>query len=439
MNVKCENCGAGFFFPEKHLKKTGTNVRCSRCKNVFRVFPKPAAKPPETPDPTKTAPAPPPQTAHRPRDSKRKEGTDQSPLYKIVEDNNCPLYNMGDEFELSEKVLLLPPGKPACLVLVRDVIEYSDDHHQPPETGGVETFNCSGCTGIISLEVKRERKFLTAPNTKEQEAYIGVVANLLHDFAIFKSVEEHNVNEFISHLRLDTYAVGETILKKGEPGRNLYIVVSGKVEVVGDDDMSIALIDKGEVFGEMSLLSGNPVGASIKVREAATVLYISAKDFRKILNKSSSLQMYFTRLLARRMGEINMARSEEFSSGMTGKLSEMPPSELFQTFNMNQKTGVLSLQLTDETAALTFREGGLIRVQYNDMEGVEAFYELLKLKKGRFKFTPGLKPEDMEASELGDFMHLLMEGLRRIDEADRSFLRTIMPTATYDDQSNRPR
>jgi predicted Zn finger-like uncharacterized protein len=438
MNVKCENCGAGFSFPEKHLKKTGTKVRCSRCKHVFRVFPKPATKPPEAPGATKTTPAPPPQTAHRPRDSKRNEGTDQSPLYKIVEDNNCPLYNLADEFELSDKVLLLPPGKPACLVLVRDVIEYSDTHQQPPAAGEVETFNCSGCTGIISLEVKRERKFLSAPNTKEQEAYIGVVANLLQDFAIFKSVEEHNVNEFISHLRLDTYVVGETILKKGEPGRNLYIVVSGKVEVVGDDDMSIALIDKGEVFGEMSLLSGNPVGASIKVREAATVLYISAKDFRKILNKSPSLQMYFTRLLARRMGEINMARSEEFSSGMTGKLSEMPPSELFQTFNMNQKTGVLSLQLTDETAALTFREGGLIRVQYNDMEGVEAFYELLKLKKGRFKFTPGLKPEDMETPELGDFMHLLMEGLRRIDEADRSFLRTIMPTITYDDRSNRP-
>ncbi len=55
------------------------------------------------------------------------------------------------------------------------------------------------------------------------------------------------------------------------------------------------------------------------------------------------------------------------------------------------------------------------------------FFELLKLKQGRFKFSPGLTPEEMDATEVGDFMHLLMEGLRRIDEDDRRFLRTVMP------------
>jgi CRP-like cAMP-binding protein len=255
----------------------------------------------------------------------------------------------------------------------------------------------------------------------------------LKNFPIFQSVEEHNVEEFSSLLKLEQYVKGDTIIKKGDPGRNLYIISTGQVEVLGDGDMSIAFLTKGEVFGEMSLLSGNPVGATVKAVEPSSVLYISSKDFRRILDKSPSLQMYFTRLLARRMAEINLARSEEFSSGMTGKLSEMPPSELFQTFNMNQKTGILSLTQSQKSASLTFREGELIDARYGEYEGEEAFFELLKLKEGRFKFKPGLPPEMLEAPEIGDFMAILMEGLRRIDEADRKFLKTLIPNLSMDD------
>lgn len=39
----------------------------------------------------------------------------------------------------------------------------------------------------------------------------------------------------------------------------------------------------------------------------------------------------------------------------------------------------------------------------------------------------GLSPEEMRASELGDFMGLLIEGLKRIDEEDKNFLRTVIP------------
>jgi hypothetical protein len=36
----------------------------------------------------------------------------------------------------------------------------------------------------------------------------------------------------------------------------------------------------------------------------------------------------------------------------------------------------------------------------------------------------------MELPEVGDFMHLLMEGLRKIDEDDKNFLRTMIPNLT---------
>ena len=131
-----------------------------------------------------------------------------------------------------------------------------------------------------------------------------------------------------------------------------------------------------------------------------------------------SLQMYFARLLAQRLAKTNVERLEEFSSGMIGKLSENPPSELFQTLNLNHKTGILTLTLSNGIADLMFREGALISSRYGNKEGKDAFFEILKEKDGRFKFTPGLSPQKMKAPVMGDFMWLLMEGVRRIDEGE---------------------
>lgn len=351
----------------------------------------------------------------------------QALKYKIIEDNNCPLYKVGEEFELLGYILSFPVHKPTCTVLVEDVINFSvkyadtEKNDQP----SVNRFKCSGCQGTIVIEYERESN---QKGRDEDDNYIGIIAGLLSNFPIYQAIEEHHLREFCSLFKPSQYNKGDTIIRKGEQGNNLYIIVSGKVEVLGEGDMSIAFMEKGEVFGEMSLLSGSTVGATIKAAKPSTILYMSSVDFKRILNKSSALQMYFNRLLVRRMTEINLARSEEFASGITGKLSEMPPSELFQTFNINQKTGVLTLELTHKSQAqVKFREGELIDVKYGDREGEDAFFELLKLKKGRFRFTPGLPPQEMDKAGLGDFMTLLMEGLRRIDEADKKFLRTILP------------
>lgn len=411
MKVACEKCHTEYALDSSLIKEKGSNFRCVKCKHIFKVFPSEHPK----------------ETSLNIRKEENDGSSEVRPSFKIIGENNCPLYELGDEFYISDNSFFGPSSKAPCLILVKDVMKIIKQTRS--ETSD-SVFVCSGCTGLIRFGYKGDTDLITSEKAKKSEDYISVVARSLSKFSIFQALEESVVEEFTSYLKFDEYGVGDIIIRKGDPGRSLYIVVSGKVEVLGDDEMSLAFMGRGEVFGEMSLLSGNPVGATIKVVKPATVLYIINKDFRKILNKSPSLQMYFTRLLAGRMAEINTARSEEFASGMAGKLSEMPPSELFQTFNMNQKTGVLTLKLADTTAYLSFREGGLVSVKYDGKEGQDAFFELLKLKRGRFKFIPGLSPEEMKAEEVGDFMHLLMEGLRRIDEDDRRFIRTMIPTLT---------
>jgi hypothetical protein len=126
--------------------------------------------------------------------------------------------------------------------------------------------------------------------------------------------------------------------------------------------------------------------------------------------------MYFARLLSRRLAKSNVMISKEFSSGMTGTLAQMPPVELFQTLNYNQKTGTLRLNLSKGPASVKFRGGSVIQANYGRKNGKSAFFAVLEEKAGRFHFVPGLAEKEMTMPELGMFMELLMEGLRRMDE-----------------------
>lgn len=397
MRVICEKCKASFKVDEQKIPSGGRRGRCGKCGHGFLIRP-PA---PETPL------APP-------------------PLFKVVGVNNCPLYANGDGFQLSGSIFSVPPQKAPCLILAKDLsalIRNGEDAEPPP------FYQCSGCKGVIrfAVQVGKEAAEISSEN-RPGDDYIDRVVRAMSRFSIFRALEKHIVREFAARLRFDEFGVGDVILRKGDPGRNLYILVSGRVEVLGDDEMPIAEMGRGEVFGEMSLLSGNTVGATIRAMDPATVLYINGPNFKTVLSNSPSLQMYFTRLLAGRMAEINEARHEEFSSGLSGKISEMTPSELFQVFHLNQKTGILTLLSGRTSADISFRDGELVRVQFNGMKGPDAFYELLKVKRGRFSFRPGLPLEQMQSEGMGDFMQLLMEGLRRIDEDERRFLQTVFPT-----------
>ncbi len=336
-------------------------------------------------------------------------------ILTISEDNECPLYGLGDEFSLINTALVSPQGKPVCLILVGDIMNLLQSTGFKDFSGILpagETLACSGCNGQIWLSRKTEPE---AVEGKEQ----GAVINLLSNFSLFKALSEKNLQSIVKLLGLKKFEKGKKILEKGEPGRNLYIIVSGQVEVVGSDGIIIARLGPGEVFGEMSLLSGNPVNADVLATEPAKILYLRGKDFAAIFKKHPSLQLYFARLLAQRLAQTNIARTEEILAGMVGQLAEMPPAELFQAFHVNQKSGALRLTLPQGQAEVYFRDGKLLRASYNQESGREAFFAILKEKQGRFRFIPGLSEADRHADDLGDFLWLLMEGMRQIESAPK--------------------
>lgn len=353
-------------------------------------------------------------------------------VFRIVENRSCPLYEYGDSFNLtgisipiansSENTFVTtaivdyPSGKNICKILNGDltkiIIQYERGDKIP-----VCMIGCSGCTGSIKLEHSLNDKVQISGGDQQLSNEIGSLVHVLTDFAFFKHIDEHNLNNVIGFFKLIKHKQGDIIIRKGDPGGHFYIIVSGTVNVLNSAGIVISTLNRGDVFGEMSLICNDTVNATIQVVEPTSILHLDQQNFKKIIDRYPSIQLFFSRLMAERLKASNQIRAEDLSSGMIGNLAEIPPEALFQTLNVNSKTGILTItELSQGTARFSFRQGALIKAKYDKYMGDSAFYQVLKEHEGRFRFTPGIPPEDFEVPEIGFFMKLLMEGMRQLDE-----------------------
>jgi CRP-like cAMP-binding protein len=107
---------------------------------------------------------------------------------------------------------------------------------------------------------------------------------------------------------------GSMIFREGENGDKLYIVLDGRVRISkfipGVGEEALAVLDRGDFFGEMALIDDKPRSADAKAHEAdATVLSIDRATLNEILSMDPNASLQFLnllcRMISRRLREIN--------------------------------------------------------------------------------------------------------------------------------------
>ncbi|MSQ69742.1 MAG: glucose-6-phosphate dehydrogenase [Betaproteobacteria bacterium] len=83
-------------------------------------------------------------------------------------------------------------------------------------------------------------------------------------------------------LKPAVFAAGDLIVRKDEPGAEMYFVARGEVEVV-DDERVLSTLGEGNFFGEKSLLLAEPRSASVRARTQCDLYVLDKDDFMKVL------------------------------------------------------------------------------------------------------------------------------------------------------------
>jgi glucose-6-phosphate 1-dehydrogenase len=83
------------------------------------------------------------------------------------------------------------------------------------------------------------------------------------------------------------YCPGDLIIRKGDPGAEMYFICRGEVEVLDVQGSRIAALGAGEFFGELSLLLSQPRNASVRAVTPCDLFVLNQSDFQKVLRDHS--------------------------------------------------------------------------------------------------------------------------------------------------------
>lgn len=122
------------------------------------------------------------------------------------------------------------------------------------------------------------------------------VSELLKGIDLFSKLTEAQLEQLISLVEPKSFCRDETIiLEKDESVQALYLIASGEVKVYMTDsdgkETILSLLGRGDFFGEMSLIDGEPRSASVKAVTAASLLVIRREHFLTLLRSTPELSI----------------------------------------------------------------------------------------------------------------------------------------------------
>ena len=131
-----------------------------------------------------------------------------------------------------------------------------------------------------------------------------------------REILEHlSVSELVRHLPLEaieemvtkinekSFAAGETIFEEGDEGDEVVFLESGSVTVVRDEQ-EIALLEGGDVLGEIALVTGAPRTATAIAKEETTAFSFPKEDFDDWRSRYQEFEEAATRLAVSRLKEL---------------------------------------------------------------------------------------------------------------------------------------
>jgi HEAT repeat protein len=148
------------------------------------------------------------------------------------------------------------------------------------------------CAELASTALKGEQMTHTLATVPLVERVI-----FLRKVPLFAELPPQDLQPIATAAEEHVFSAGEVIAERGEPGDTTYILVEGKVRVVGPRDEEIAVRGPSEVIGEMAVISSRPRVASLVATTDVRVLGLHKAAFEAILRERPETALAMMRLL----------------------------------------------------------------------------------------------------------------------------------------------
>lgn len=126
------------------------------------------------------------------------------------------------------------------------------------------------------------------------------------------------------------FEAGEVIFQEGETSQDLYILVSGHVEVIKGGEKIFDTVEKGALLGEMSYLLSTPRTGTVRAVSDSTLICIPESGITDFVNSHPEVASEITKTLAMRLDDTNKALF-----GLKGVCDQLPDAVICTDKNNN--------------------------------------------------------------------------------------------------------
>lgn len=151
-----------------------------------------------------------------------------------------------------------------------------------------------------------ELKALFEPGAEAPPAGAAAVQRIkpgsLRRIRIFAEMGDQQLESFLQYLEIVEYRPFGSVVKKGEPGDAMFLILEGELRafvMIDGKETTLATMKAGEFFGEISLLDQGPRSATVLANADSVVLKFSAESFRHMLREAPALAAPFLYALSR--------------------------------------------------------------------------------------------------------------------------------------------
>jgi CRP/FNR family cyclic AMP-dependent transcriptional regulator len=117
-------------------------------------------------------------------------------------------------------------------------------------------------------------------------------------------MSENLLGLFEHEMEVVTLAPRETLFEKGEPGRLMYVVKTGDLQIL-DGNSVYENVSAGGIVGEMAVVDGSPRSATVRAINPSTVIPIDERRFLFMVQQTPFFALRVMRVMTARLRAMN--------------------------------------------------------------------------------------------------------------------------------------
>lgn len=171
---------------------------------------------------------------------------------------------------------------------------------------------------------QRDVHFYPVDDTVDEEAEAlehAALAKLLKELDLFSRFSDEQCLVLARGTQKRTYTQGEVLMRQGESGDSLFLIVSGELSVLKIDahghEIPLSNRTTGEFLGEMGLLTGDPRAATVRASAETEVVVIEAETFREVVAEDRAILDRLMEALEQRRSNTESILAEHLSAEST--------------------------------------------------------------------------------------------------------------------------